>query len=398
MKMIKVCTLILTLTTLIAIIPVNAQLTENLRVHVDLVQTFPSGNMTSTSIDGAKVTVTHLETGDRKVAFTADGGWARFWLNRTGQYNLTVSYMDCIHITKRFFIDDLNRTTYIWDSIYKLARFFAGDQLTIFQLIRVELPAVVVFKIPKYTNFTSHVDAYGGLRFAQSKLEDRYVFTPYDVTGPRYTEKGEIFYPNYTVTINFKTTEMGRIALMIGSNASYSVVADPLYSVPANVWVKIMFTVFTYIRPEIQQLNKIESMLETILSILLQIRDMINKTVIPKLNTIYDALTKLSNATLSKLKEISDSAIKGIADKTGLVYEKVKEIDTNVKMVRDTLNLFTSEFKQSVRQLFMEQTGDLKTTVYLGIGLAMFAAILVAVGTKVGKGGSRKEERSVIVK
>jgi hypothetical protein len=295
--------------------------------------------------------------------------------------------MNYTHIPKSFYIDDINRLTYVYDSIYKLAKFFAGDQLTIFQLINVELPAVVVFKVPKYTNFTAEVNAYGGLKFESTKLEDRYVFTPYDLTGPRYTETGEIFYPNYTVTVNFKTTEIGSIGLLIGSNASYSVVADPLYTVPANVWVRIVFTVFTYIRPELEQLNKIESMLESILSIVLQIRDMINNTVIPKIQWISDSLTYLSNVTVSSISE-----------KLNLAYEKIGSIDTNTKMVRDTLNMFTQEFKQTIRQVFIEESGDIKTTTYLFGGLALFAAILIGVSYRKSKSSKGEEFRSVVVK
>jgi hypothetical protein len=342
--------------------------------------------MTSSPIDGVQVTVIRIETGESWTALT-EGGWARFWLNYTGQYNLTISYMNYIHIPKSFYIDDINRITYIYDSIYKLAKFFAGDQLTIFQLIHVELPAVVVFKVPKYTNFTAEVNAYGGLKFESTKLEDRYVFTPYDLTGPRYTEKGEIFYPNYTVTTNFRTTEIGNIGLLIGSNASYSIVADPLYTVPANVWVRIMFTVFTYTRPEIEELSKIESTLETILSIVLQIRDMVNNTVIPKLQWISDSLTYLSNVTVS-----------AISDKVNLMYEKIGSIDTNTKMVRDTLNMFTQEFKGTIKQVFVEETGDIKTTTWLFGGIAMFAAILIGVSYRKSKSSKKEEFRSVVVK
>jgi hypothetical protein len=390
MKITNICLIVLLTFSIFSVIPivsVKAQLTENLRVHIDLVETFPNGNLTSSPLDGVQVKVTRVETGESKIAYTSDGGWARFWLNYTGQYNLTAIYKDYKHITKKFYIDDINRVTYIYDNMYKLAVFFAGDQLTVFHTIKVELPSVVVFKIPRYTNFTSHIDAYGGLRFEQTKLEDRYVFKPFDITGPRYTEKGEIFYPNYTVSLSFKTLEMGNIALMIGSNATYSLVADPLYTVPANVWVKITFVVFTFTRPEVQQLNKIENMLETILSILLQIRDMINKTVIPKLQKIHDGLTFLSNVTVSSINE-----------KTSLIYDKIREIDTNVKMVRDTLNMFTKEFKDTVKSIFVEETGDIKTTTWVFGGLALFVAVLIGAGYRKSKSSSKEEYRSVVVK
>ena len=386
----NICLIVLLTFSIFSVIPVvsvKAQLTENLRVHIDLVETFPSGNLTSSPLDGVQVKVTRVETGESKIAYTSDGGWARFWLNYTGQYNLTAIYKDYKHITKKFYIDDINRITYIYDNMYKLAVFFAGDQLTVFHTIKVELPSVVVFKIPKYTNFTSHIDAYGGLRFEQTKLEDRYVFKPFDITGPRYTEKGEIFYPNYTVSLSFKTLEMGDIALMIGSNATYSLVADPLYTVPANVWVKITFIVFSFTRPEVQQLNKIENMLETILSILLQIRDMINKTVIPNLQKIYDGLTFLSNVTVSSINE-----------KTSLIYDRIRDVDTNVKMVRDTLNMFTREFKDTVKSIFVEETGDIKTTTWVFGGLALFVAVLIGAGYRKSKSSSKEEYRSVIVK
>jgi len=387
MRVANICLIVILILSIIPIVSVKAQLTENLRVHIDLVETFPSGNLTSSPLDGVQVKVTRVETGESKIAYTSDGGWARFWLNYTGQYNLTAIYKDYKHITKKFYIDDINRITYIYDNMYKLAVFFAGDQLTVFHTIKVELPSVVVFKIPKYTNFTSHIDAYGGLRFEQTKLEDRYVFKPFDITGPRYTEKGEIFYPNYTVSLSFKTLEMGNIALMIGSNATYSLVADPLYTVPANVWVKITFVVFSFTRPEVQQLNKIESMLETILSILLQIRDMINKTVIPKLSAIYDGLQSLANKTISNIQE-----------KLSLTYDLVKQIDVNVRIVRDTLNTFTMEFKNTVKSIFVEETGDIKTTTWVFGGLALFIAVLIGVGYRKSKGSSKEEYRSVVVK
>jgi hypothetical protein len=371
----------------IPIVSVKAQLTENLRVHIDLVETFPNGNLTSSPLDGVQVIVTRIATGESKIGYTSDGGWARFWLNYTGQYNLTAIYKDYKHITKKFYIDDINRITYIYDNMYKLAVFFAGDQLTVFHTIKVELPSVVVFKIPKYTNFTSHIDAYGGLRFEQTKLEDRYVFKPFDITGPRYTEKGEIFYPNYTVSLSFKTLEMGNIALMIGSNATYSLVADPLYTVPANVWVKITFVVFSFTRPEAQQLNKIENMLETLLSLVMQIRDMINKTVIPKLSAIYNGLQSLANKTISNIQE-----------KLSLTYDLVKQIDVNVRIVRDTLNTFTMEFKNTVKSIFVEETGDIKTTTWVFGGLALFVAVLIGAGYRKSKSSSKEEYRSVIVK
>jgi len=378
--------MVLLFLTVAPLIKVNAQLSENLRVRVDLIETFSDGTLNSSLVNGAQVTVIRIETGESWTALT-EGGWARFWLDYTGQYNLTIAYMNYTHIPKSFYIDDINRITYIYDSIYKLAKFFAGDQLTIFQLIHVELPAVVVFKVPKYTNFTAEVNAYGGLKFESTKLEDRYVFTPYDLTGPSYTETGEIFYPNYTVTVNFKTTEIGNIGLLIGSNATYSIVADPLYTVPANVWVRIMFTVFTYTRPELEQLNKIESMLETILSIVMQIRDMINNTVIPKLQWVSDSLTYLSNVTVASISE-----------KMNLAYQKIGDIDTNVKMVRDTLNMFTQEFKGTIRQVFAEETGDIKTTTYLFGGLALFAAILIGASYRKSKSSKGEEFRSVVVK
>jgi hypothetical protein len=390
MKIANVYLVVLLAFSLFSVIPivsVKAQLPYNLNVRIYLVETFPNGSLTSSPLDGVQVIVTRIYTGETQVQYTSEGGWTKFWLNYTGQYNLSAIYRDYKHITKTFYIDDIYKTTYIYDNMYKLAVFFAGDQLTVFHTIKVELPSVVVFKIPVYTNFTSHIDAYGGLKFEQTKLEDRYVFKPFDITGPRYTEKGEIFYPNYTVSLSFKTTEMGNIALMIGSNASYSIVADPLYTVPANVWVKITFVVFTYTRPEVQQLNKIERMLETLMSLIMQIIDMINKTVIPKLSAIYDSLQSLIS-----------NAITNIQEKLNLAYELIKQTDINVRIVRDTLNMFTMEFKDYIKSIFVEETGDIKTTTWLFGGFAILAMVTVGLSYRKSKSSGKEEYRSVIVK
>jgi len=361
-----------------------SQLTENLRVRIYLVTTFPNATLTSQPLDNVLVTVKHVETGATFSALTADGGWARFWLNRTGQYNLTARFLDYIHVPKFFYIDNLNKTTYIYDNIYKLAKFFAGDQLTIFQLIKVELPAAIVFKIPKYSNFTAHIDAYGGLKWEQMKLEDRHVFTPYDISSPRFTPTGEIFYPNYTVRLNFKTVEDGNIGLLIGSNASYTLVSDPLYCVPKDVWVRITYTVFTYKRPEVERLERVETILEQILTLLMQIRDMINKTVIPKLNDLRSFVQSLFDKTFGNIN------FQGM-------YEKLKEIDYNVKMVRDTLMMFSSEFKENVRSVLREQVGDIRTIIYAFGGIAFITAIVVGFSRK-KSGEKQSKERSVIVK
>lgn len=358
----------------IAIYNVDA-LTENLRVHVDLITTYSNGTLSSTAIDGALVQVTHIETQRTYKSYT-ENGWARFWLNLTGQYNLTIQYMNYIHIPKIFTISDVNAVTYLYDNIYKLAVFFAGDQLTIFHLIRVELPSAIVFKVPLYTNFTSYVDAYGGLKFELTKLENRIVFRPFDITRPFYSERGEIFYPNYTVTMEFKTLVPGTIGLIIGSNATNIIESDPLYSVPANVWIKIKYVVFAFEKPEIKELTKIETMLEKILSILLQIRDMLNKTVIPKLNEIYNYITL-------KLEKIDFNAI----------YEKLKEISYDIKMVRDTLNLFTSEFRQNIRNVLQENIGDFRILLYMFSGLAILSAVIVGFSRK----KTQKEKPKYIV-
>jgi hypothetical protein len=174
---------------------------------------------------------------------------------------------------------------------------------------------------------------------------------------------------------------------MIGSNASYSIVADPLYTVPANVWVKITFVVFTYTRPEVQQLNKIESMLETLMSLIIQIRDMINKTVIPKLSAIYDSLQSLIS-----------NAITNIQEKLNLAYELIKQTDINVRIVRDTLNMFTMEFKDYIKSIFVEETGDIKTTTWLFGGFAILAMVTVGLSYRKSKSSGKEEFRSVIVK
>ena len=383
---VKIALLLLLSFWLISPHPISfSQLTENLRVRIYLVTTFPNATLTSQPLDNVLVTVKHIETGATFSALTTDGGWARFWLDKTGQYNLTARFLDYIHVPKFFYIDSLNKTTYIYDNVYKLAKFFAGDQLTIFQLIRVELPAAIVFKIPKYSNFTAHIDAYGGLRWEQMKLEDRHVFTPYDISSPRFTPTGEIFYPNYTVKLNFKTVEEGNIGLLIGSNASYTLVSDPLYCVPKDVWVRITYTVFTYKRPEVERLERVETLLEQILTLLMQIRDMINKTVIPKLNDLRSFVQSLFDKTFGNINFQS-------------MYEKLKELDNNVKIARDTLMMFTKEFKDSVRSVFREQVGDIRTLIYAFGGITIFAAVIIGFSRK--KIGQRRfeERRNVIVK
>ncbi|MGP3705226.1 MAG: hypothetical protein ACKD6O_08060 [Candidatus Bathyarchaeota archaeon] len=301
---------------------------------------------------------------------------------------MTVQFMNYLHVPKIFTITDVYSLTTIYDNIYKLAVFFAGDQLTIFQTIHVELPAAIVFKIPHYANFTSHVDAYGGLKFELSKLEDRIVFRPFDLTRPFYTERGEIFYPNYTVTMTFKALEYGSIGIAVGSNTTNILVADPLYTVPKDAWVNIKFIVYVFERPELRELSKIEATLEKILSILLQIRDTINNTVVSLLRKIYDKLNVTYNFLSEKFKQLNFDSL----------YEKLKEVDYNVKMVRDTLNMFTSEFKQNLRNVFSEQVGDIKTLAYLFGGLAVFSAILIGFGRKKTSGSKRERESYVVFK
>lgn len=357
----------------------------NLRVHVDLVITHADGTLNTSAIDGALVKVVHLPSGRTYSGFT-ENGWALFNVYETGQYNLTIQFMDYLHVPKTFTITDIYTLTTIYDNIYKLAVFFAGDQLTIFQTIHVELPAVIVFKVPKYTNFTSHVDAYGGLKFDLGKLEDRIIFRPYDLTRPFYTETGAIFFPNYTVTITFKVLELGSIGISVGSNMTNILVADPLYTVPQDAWVNIKFIVYVFERPELRELSKIEVILDQLLSLVLQIREILNNTVIPLLGKIYSKLNDTFNYVAGKFEQLNFNSL----------YEKAKEIDYNVKMVRDTLNMFTAEFKQNLRNVFTEQIGDIRTLAYLFGGLAIVSAVIIGFGKR-KTGGSKHEMESYVV-
>jgi hypothetical protein len=180
------------------------------------------------------------------------------------------------------------------------------------------------------------------------------------------------------------TSEDGTIGLMIGSNASYIVSADPLYLVPKGVWVKISYVVYTYEKPEVAEMSKIEVMLEQILNLLLQIRDMINNTVIPKLQGLYNFSQSLFDKTFGSIDFKQQ-------------YDKLKEVDTNVKMVRDTLMMFTNSFKDEIRTLFTEQVGDIRTLIYLFGGIAVIVAVVIGFGKR-KTSVKQKSERNVIVK
>jgi len=147
--------MVLLFLTVAPLIKVNAQLSENLRVRVDLIETFSDGTLNSSLVNGAQVTVIRIETGESWTALT-EGGWARFWLDYTGQYNLTIAYMNYTHIPKSFYIDDINRITYIYDSIYKLAKFLRRMGKVLAQLHWTIQSDYFIHELHAYTKIFLH--------------------------------------------------------------------------------------------------------------------------------------------------------------------------------------------------------------------------------------------------
>jgi len=382
----------------------------NLLVHVSAIETFANGTFTKMNAFPANVTIIQLGDNFSESILTDPNGFARFYIPRAGTFLINITFGNYIFEPYSFYHDGVSSMT-IYENVYKLARFFSGDQNTLFKLIKISLPGSVTLTYPK-SNINVTVDSYG-LRWQAKKSETQFTFTPLDYSEPVYDESGLlVLYPNYTVTVCLTTLEEGELGLMVVDNATIKFYATPNYRVPKGANIEFKFVLFVIRPPIIERITKFEKKLDTILSILMTIQKILNDTVVPLLNTIRNGtlsavdratekISRLINSTTATTSSALEKLNNAFNDFTSgynmsMIWKKLSDISTGIQYIRENIGHISTEVKYRVRSILEEKLGGYMSNLYTVTGVIIIASI-IAVGSIFVKKGRKTEEPEFVI-
>jgi len=363
----------------------------NLTVHVSLVTTHPDATYDITDAFGAKVIITNIDTYKEYSGYTDENGVVQFYINETGMFNIDIQYMNTTFKPHTFYFDK-NYKNRLNEYVFKLAKFFAGDQITIFKSMWISLPGSVTFFFPESTSVNVTVESYG-LRWQTTKNKTQCVFTPLDYSMPVYDASGRlVLYPNYTVTIEFKTLEAGYISRLVIDNATIKDYGDPLFYVPADVWVKIKFVLFVKKLPYEKLVSDIKKDLEEIKILLEELKDLI----IRHNQTIYTNL----DLTRKSLGEGIDLIRKGFGNFTlDNLWNKLLDIYGDVSSVKLKLEVLSTQLKSEIKSEIGMIISDRINQILIATGVIVIigAVVIGYSGYKAKMMGKKKSEEGFIV-
>jgi hypothetical protein len=359
----------------------------NLKVHVTCINTFINGTYATSNAYGAKVIVTEEEYNLSRFGYANVNGWVEFTLNITGFYTINITYMDAFYEVHRFYADiRYEAVTYLYEGVFRLVSFH-GDQFTRFLKLKAEMPATVTFTFPKSTDINFTVESYG-LKVRVEKGETYHSVTPLDVCAPQFDPKTLTYFtPNYTVTLRFKTVERGQIGFYLVDNGTMRVAMNPFYLISEQATVTITYVLDAFQERMATTLNEMKQKLDFIIQLLLENRELHNKTIVPMLFGMYGHMDTLFKNAFSGVDFAQ------LARKIGDTY-------TEVQRVYDTDIYFNREFKGVLREVFDEYLSDIRAQTYI-VGFVVVVVVIAATASyyksKKTSQGERKSD-SVIIK
>lgn len=385
---------ILTLLLLISTVKINvyAQYVQpdNTKINVQVLQTLPNGTYLEYPAFMAEIKLTFKNNPEIKYNVTTNEiGFVELTVNTTGKYILEIDYPDAIYEPREIYIraDAFN---YFYERVYRLAKFFGGDQETIARKIELHLRCSLVVTFPRAVNINGTVKSYAGLEARTHQSDTMFTVEFLDECTPILDPQTGLYkMTNYTVLLNIdETIEPGFVTLTLVSNGSVLVDFVKLFYLPEGVSAEFKFVVqVTPLKYE-KELEDIQKKLNYIIELLLKIIDMINGTVIPKLNNID---SKIINSTLILSRKINNSTNllfsyieKKMINLTllNVMYEKIKKIDKNTMQISDTLNVFVNDFPFQVRNILAESSNVLGKDTMIGIVLFVILCIIIYVRTR----------------
>jgi len=363
---------------------------DNTKINVQVLQTLPNGTYVEYPAFMAYVKLTYkLSPNIRYNGTTDENGFVTFTVNITGTYTLEINYPDATFEPKDIYIrtDTFN---YFYEKVYRLAKFFGGDQETIARQIELHLKCSLVLTFPRAVNINGTVKSYAGLRSKTYQGDTMFTVEFLDVCKPILDPQTGLYkMTNYTVTLKIdQTIESGFVTLTLVSNGTVLADFSKLYYLPEGVSAQFQFVVQVTPLKYIKEFQDIQRKLDKIIELLTKIIDMINGTVIPKLNNID---SKIVDSTLSLVRKIDNCTSllythieKKMINLTllNVMYEKIKRIDSNVKYGLSTLNIFVNDYPYQIRSILNEKTSTLDEDMMLSIILFVILCIIIYVRTR----------------
>jgi len=358
----------------------------NLYINVNVVEPSLNASYTTYPASGAIVTVVYITSGKIDSGTTDPDGWVRFYLVAAGNYVMNISYPKTYYKQKGFYLDPSVKT-YFYENVFKFIQFL-GEQLVMFRYIQASLPASVTFRFPKSTLINATVESFG-LRVKTDKSEEYFTVYPLDVNTPIYNQQGvSVGYSNYTVSLELKTLEAGMMSFTLVDNGTYRVIAEPLFYVSENVVVRIRYILRVVEQALEATLNRIQQQLDLIIALLLEIREVQNKTIVPKLFGLYDYIGQLFNSSIGvTFKDVDMKQM----------WTKVVEIDTEVRRTRDNLFIFTTGYKNEMLSGLSQYFSEYKTMTYIMTSIIVIGALVVIAGGTRGAKQREKKPETIVV-
>jgi hypothetical protein len=363
---------------------------NNTQINVQVLQTLPNGTYTEYPAFMADVKLTNKLSPDiQYYGSTDNNGWVRFTVNITGTYRLEINYSDTEFKPKEIYIrtDTIN---YFYEKVYRLAKFFGGDQETTARVIELNPLCSLVVRFPRAVNINGTVKSYVGLRARTYQSENTFTVEFLDICKPILNPQTGLYeMTNYTVNILIdQTLESGYVTLTLVSNGT--VIADfiKLYYLPQGVSAKFNFVVHVTPIKYVKEFEDIRKKLDYIIELLLKIMDMLNKTIIPKLDNLDAKIINSTIAVSNKIEEstrsLASTVERNMVNVTilNVIYERVKNIDISTKSIANTLNIFVNDFPYQVRNILTQSSQQLGTDTVLSIVLFCLAYVMIYVRTR----------------
>lgn len=387
--------IILLLQTSFISFPLVKSQESNVTVHVNVLQTYANGSYREYYAFNAEVKlVSRSNPNITYVGYTNNYGIVEFRINLTDTYSLNINYPDAYFEEKYIHLrqDILNE---IYEKVYKLAKFFEGSQNTVAKTIKLELPASISVKFPQsVVNFS--IISYE-LRVKTYKSNTWFTVEFLDECRMAVEPETGLFYQmNYTVNLTLTTITAGVISFMSVNNGTVNMDFSSLYYVPQDVTVTFMLIVITEKPRFYESIEEINRKLDNIIQLLLQLLELTNKTVIPRLGNLQNSLANFSTLLIGRFNEFSNTFTANVSI-LNVLSEKLSEVKQTVTGIRDTQNIFVNDYPFQTRNVLNEYLGDMKNSSYANMILLLIALVLIFARTRPEK-ESKERVGSVIIR
>jgi len=366
--------------------------TGNVKVHVDVVQTFSNGSYLEFNAYKAEVILTSQTNQNiTYTGFTDDNGFVEFFINVSGVYDLNITHKGSYFKPTAVYIQGAS-VNYFYEKVYRLAKFFAGDQEPIARKIVLELPCSVVIGFPQ-SSFVNHtVDSYG-MEVKTYQSDTWFTVEPLQVSSPVINPQTGSFIPtNYTVTLDITTVEDGFITFTAVSNGTVKTDFKQLFFLPKEASAHFLLVIFVEQPSYAKSLEDINRKLDEIIRLLIQLISMHNETIIPQLGGFETKLETYGNTIVKQLSDLS-----GNFSLTDVVLERLGVIDVNVKSTKDKIDIFIRDYPFQLDKTLKEHMSpSFNNTVF--VNGAMFLVLCVIIFARTEKKKKSKEGITIGIK